>query len=358
MGHPLLIAGAAAGAAAFLFGGPGKPPLPANTGGGLQPNPAPSGGLPFGPTSAPAPDSGLPQTTSFTGSDGNVYQSDGFGGALFPTGDDSGSGNVSVPAGTPGPVAAAPTQFANQGVFENVDDTASASAPPGLEDDSDSDGGILSSSDSGGVSLPASVSGGMVGFHVAGPVGAVVGCVVGALMGPMVSGPLPYRKNRRNPTARKSPTHSPPRHPKTGATKVGDSTTMSYAPLPTTSGLTLQQSNALARANKVLTDAQHNSNVAQRRLAIAVQSAGPSSQAAINAKAVAMKMKRFLTMATAYQLKVANRIAQNQGNAVVAGPASGFTPSGLVWSRHVNGWTYPYEGHEYGAPPPAGLPVF
>jgi len=39
---------------------------------------------------------------------------------------------------------------------------------------------------------------------------------------------------------------------------------------------------------------------------------------------------------------------------------SSFTTSGpaLVWSDYVHGWVPYYAGHELGAPPPAGLPIF
>ena len=246
MAHPVLLAGGAAAVLALLFGSKKAHAMPANNGGGLQPPSAPPGGI-LGPTSAPAPSSGLPNngvTAPYS------YNSDDSGSVDFPTGN-----GVSAPAYN---APSAPSQSDGIGTFSNSDDNL-----PTATADSGAAGYDPNFLLSPGNPIDASVSGPLDDYAsaVAGPYDSYTAAAVAGLshhhglerFSAHVGAPLPYRKGRKNPTASN---HLPPHR---GAQK--------------------------ARVGASL------------------------------------------------------------------------APSGLVYDRHGN-WTHAYPGHRWGAPPPAGQPIF
>lgn len=344
MGHPILFAAGAAGALALLFGSKTAHALPANNGGGLQPAPLPPGNL-LGPTAAPAPSSGLPAPT-YTGSDGKTYAGDGNGGVIFPTGN-----GVSVPAYNAPP---APSQDANMGTFSDSDDNSpTATADSGA---AGYDPNFLLSPGN-----PIDASSGDT--SVSGPIDDYASAVAG-----------PYDSYTAAVVAGLSHHHGL-QHFSAATQRVGDGVTLGE-----TSGLTEAQDVALQNAAAVLARAK---TLYQNALMTSQRGAAPT--------AIIAKASRHLAWAKHHYAQVLASVSDNEGPTYGAvlqpgGPTIGAplpyrkgrknptasnhlppkrgaqkarvgAPSGLVHDAHGN-WTHSYPGHRWGAPPPAGQPIF
>lgn len=324
MAHPYLLAGGAAALAAVLLGTSKSAHAAAAQANavGLQPNPAPSGGL-FGPTAQPADDSGLNNGDgTYTGDDGNTYASDGSGGVLFGDTDNS----ASAPAGTPGPAAPpAPSESGDFGTFENNDDTASASAPQPIDTSASdsSDQGVFSdnsgSSDSSddnsnNVSVPASVS----GYYDTG----------------LPNAPPNWTDNQDG-------TATDP----TGTYTLVYDTAWQYA------GILSDDPSSPDYGSFDNTDYNTPSAVAPAGAAASATASGYVGYVTNKGGPIPYRHGHRHNP-TAGRGPKHSPTKHNRRGAKVGGP------TGLVWSDHARGWTHAYPGHQYGAPPPPGLPIY
>jgi hypothetical protein len=132
-----------------------------------------------------------------------------------------------------------------------------------------------------------------------------------------VGAPLPYRKGRKNPTASN---HLPPHR---GA-RVGASRCSNLAAEIANAKVTHQRLESLYGSGTHPITSEEDAELEQAEARLATLQ---------------------------YDYNTTCRGAQK------ARVGASLAPSGLVYDRHGN-WTHAYPGHRWGAPPPAGQPIF
>jgi hypothetical protein len=421
----ILFTAGSAVAAALLFGGTAKAagvgprPMP-SPGPGLKPNP--NAPLPYGPTSTPAVNSGIPfvpgqdfpgdQSSAILGPGGGVsvpaassasapdatQDVFGAGGGQAETGDNtfdaSGAyqGTLLGPAGGASAPASGSDPIGDDALFSNAGGSSDTSTA------SDDNTGA-------GVSLPAAVSG-LVGYTVGGPLGLLLGLgaafagyevlknstmAYNPVMSPHELTPVTPAQSAALNNAIASAANAPSASGASSASSDGTSAPMPIASvmssdMTSTPDTTISSDDSVDGAS---TTAAAVSGAVGCYVGYTIGGPIGAAVGAVLGHVVSPVVHHALggsphTNATAgaplpYRSGRVNPTAghgpkhpalhhnykhhgptppRNQVSANVRGGHVGGAPTGLVWSHHAQGWTHAYPGHLRGLPPPPGQPVY